>query len=175
MTLHMENQRGNEPSQASGFARLLMLGTRILGFGFAVFFLISFVQWMQTDSARYFYIGLDGMQTHLLLILFLMACAGLLAWWRRPGWRTLGAVAAGTLMLLTGLSQIVRLESFHGNRTPRFVWRWEPTAEEKFHTYLASHHGHTRASGALNLFSQTDRDFPGFLARRATQLSPRLD
>jgi outer membrane protein assembly factor BamB len=141
--------------------------------------LVMILQWMQTDAARWFFIGLDGMQTYLIVGASAFVVVGLTVFAVRPTWRTMALVSAGCMALMVGISKVVRLESFNGNRTPRFVWRWEPSAEEKVQRYWISHREPARVDRAMipsDRFAPTGRDFPGFMGpdRNAQLVGLRL-
>ena len=58
----------------------------------------------------------------------------------------------------------VRIESFYGNMLPRLAWRWSPTAEQQIATYLTSASVLSKKAHEPNsIFTETARDFPGFL------------
>ncbi len=144
---------------------LLRLVALPLSFGLASSLVIVTVQWAQTDQARWFYLGLDGMQSYLIIgLVSLLLIAGCLVVFR-PKFRTVALIGAGILGPALGILNCVRIESFRGDRTPRFVWKWTPTAEEEVRSYLASHRERMAPKPVLpwELISPTGSDFPGFM------------
>jgi outer membrane protein assembly factor BamB len=47
---------------------------------------------------------------------------------------------AGLMIIVAGYvgPQLFRIESYNGNRTPRIVWRWTPSAEDEIRSYFVS-------------------------------------
>ncbi len=157
-------------------ARLVLFPIAI---GLGLSLVISVVRWAQSDEARWFMYALDGMQYYLAsaaLTLMAMAITGLCL---RPSVRTVVLTLTAMLFVAFGLSRLIRLDSFHGNRTPRFVWRWEPTAEERMGSYLANHREPIRTDReiAAGVFEPTADDFPGLMGqhRIAKRAHARLD
>ena len=95
-----------------------------------------------------------------------MGCSfgfGIACFWLRLSRTTIVAIIA-LLMLLAGTwQQLVRVDGYYGNRTPRFAWRWKPTAEQEVKTYLTSTRSNGNTSLGDELFQSTRRDFPGIL------------
>jgi outer membrane protein assembly factor BamB len=153
-----------QPSQPRNRRPILWMIAGSMVLGPALAFLVGFLQWLQTPKARWFYIGLDGMQWYLYYagICFIGAVGWIMI--LKPKLRTIAAAAGAMLTLLLGLSTCVRVESFRGDRTPRFVWRWTPTAEQEVKEYLVSHRARTvmLPSIAYEYFAASDSDFPGF-------------
>lgn len=155
----------SEPSQSPRRRSILRLVAIPIALGFGLSLLVSIIQWCQTDQARRFYIGLDGMQWYLM---YAVGIALLAAGWIvtfKPRRRSVAAIGAGLLVLLAGVSTCLRVESFRGDRTPRFVWNWTPTAEQEVKRYLISHSA--RSARVTHLaperFESTGNDFPGFM------------
>jgi outer membrane protein assembly factor BamB len=157
---------------------LLVMLAAALVFGPILIFIVGFVQWARTDQARWFYHGLDGMQWYLLiaLVLAVTSIIGMVVF--RPRLRTLATITSVGILVLFAASQVLRLESFRGDRTPRFVWKWTPTAEQEVKRYLISHS--TRAVSSPRLaperFAPTGDDYPGFMGpdRNAQVISRNL-
>jgi len=127
--------------------------------------ILILVQWCQTDQARWFYIGLDGMQAYLA---YAGVTAILFSFWillYRPRVRTISVIIGVGFAALAGLSMSVRIESFRGDRTPRFVWKWTPKAEDQAKRYFVSHsnRGTSLPRIAPERFAPTGNDFPGFM------------
>jgi outer membrane protein assembly factor BamB len=155
------------PDQQHPYRPRLLLGLLVLAvlLGSLLTLLIAFIQWAQTDQARWFYLGLDGMQWYpfyaLGLLVFLFAAFLVF----KPKLRTTAILGSGLLLLLFGMSWFIRIESFRGDRTPRFAWKWTPSAEDQVKQYLISNR--SRAVSAPSIpyerFAPTASDYPGFM------------
>ncbi len=156
-----------EPNLKHSRWRGFLLRTVVLPvfIGLSATLLIVFFQWMQTDQARWFYLGLDGMQWYpfYALGLFVFLSAMFLVF--KPKLRTTVTIGSGLVILLFGMSWFIRIESFRGDRTPRFVWRWTPSTEDQVKQYLISNR--SRAVSAPSIpyerFAPTSSDYPSFM------------
>lgn len=139
-----------------------------IGFGLSI--LIAFIQWMQSDAARWFFIGLDGLQTYVglaVLSLGVIATAVFMGWCSRRFATGLIIACISTIVIA---SQLVRIDSFRGDRTPRFAWRWLPTTEERLRSYFTAHREQPKrdhAAGRMQLHSH-GADFCGLLGTDRT-------
>lgn len=153
-----------EPENTRRLPSFLLILIVAIVLGTLLSFVVGFIQWTQTDQARWLYIGLDGMQWYLLYAgIGLIGGAGLVVIFK-PRLRTVAAIGGTIATLVLGLSLCVRVESFRGDRTPRFVWRWTPTAEQEVKDYLVSHRARkvTLPTIPSEYFAATEHDFPGF-------------
>ena len=140
-----------------------MLFVLPIGFGLCLSGIICLIRWLQEDTARFFFIGLDGMRWPLAIGLvvcigFLFACI----WLRLSRTKILAVL---TVMILFGIAfqQAVRIDGYYGNRTPRFIWSWTPTAEQEVKTYFTSMKSKKKTSLQDDLFRTSQNDFDGLL------------
>jgi outer membrane protein assembly factor BamB len=137
-----------------------------LGIGIVVSIFSGFVRWLQLDSTRHFWIGLDGVQ--LPMIASLVVAIGLgTAIFSLPQFRKwiLVGIAICSLVLL-GCSKLIRIDGHYGNRFPKFAWRLTPTAEERSRSYLISAPSKISREHLLkkqDTFQSYDQDFVGLL------------
>ncbi len=156
-----------KPDQQHPYRPRLLLGLLVLAvlLGSLLTLLIAFIQWAQTDQARWFYLGLDGMQWYpfyaLGLLIFLFAAFLVF----KPKLRTTAILCSGLLLLLFGTSWFIRIESFGGDRTPRFAWNWTPSAEDQVKQYLISNRSRAATAPVIpyERFAPTASDYPSFM------------
>ncbi|MFN9912644.1 MAG: hypothetical protein ACK53L_08670, partial [Pirellulaceae bacterium] len=108
-----------EPENTRRLPSFLLILIVAIVLGTLLSFVVGFIQWTQTDQARWLYIGLDGMQWYLLYAgIGLIGGAGLVVIFK-PMLRTVAAIVVTIATLLLGLSLCVRVESIRGDLTPR--------------------------------------------------------
>jgi outer membrane protein assembly factor BamB len=140
----------------------LVIGIPIAS-GLALSCLICLVKWLSEDSARFFFIGLDGMRGLLGAAAFFSFVIVVALIKLRLPIRTLMSMIGVAIITICGLSQLVRVESYNGDRTPRFTWRWTPNAEQDVKSYLASNRSKTALNLGQELFETTAHDCNGLL------------
>lgn len=139
-----------------------LLGVLLTVFiGLLLSLIIVVGRWLQEDHGRFFLIGLDGLlwwigSAAACLILFAVVVS-----YCKLSWRSILGVVGGMALCLYLGSFVVRIESFNGDRTPRWSWRWSPTAEQKLKTYLASKR--TTRPVELESIPNLGPSFPGLL------------
>lgn len=144
-----------------------------IGIGLLLSLAVVFIQWIQRDEAKQFFIGLDGMRLPVALIMGLVATASAIFYWYPRSRRTifLGAMLLTTVGFIG--SYLVRVESYYGSRVPKLGWRWKPTAEQSAARYFISRREDQRME-SLPLVPDLPYSFPGFLGqdRNATVPNP---
>ena len=147
----------------SGKLPIWVLVAFLIGIGLALSIGVSFVKWLQEENTRLLFVGLDGMRLPLVVVLACAVSVLIAFLYVRPKIKTLAIAAAIVAVVGYGCSQVFRIDSYYGNRTPRLTWRWRPTAEQQIKTYLTSSTSAKVAVPSRNLFLPTELDFPGFL------------
>lgn len=161
--------------------RMLKIVSFPLVIGFLLSLLVSLVQWLQEDSARYFFLSLDGMRFQLAMVSIAIALAVVAVFALRPSRRTM--IVGGCCLMCLGLAVActVRIDGFNGDRTPRLAWRWNEPAEAKIKSYLISKKAVTSPSVVPELAIASKNDFPGLMGQyrnatlRGLALSPNWD
>ena len=131
-----------------------------IGIGLPLSIAISFVQWLQEEKTKLYFIGLDGMCFYLAIGLFAIAASGLGIIRFRPRKRTLLISAVVVSLVLFGASKLLRIDGYNGDRTPRITWRWKPKTEHNIKAYLTSRTVNERELSIESVFRPTMNDFP---------------
>lgn len=148
------------PEKCSPWFLLLMP----VGVGLVLGLVITIFRTLQEVDTRSIYLGLDGMRFPLAMLGITCVVAIALAVWIRPRVKTVAVLAAALVLVGFAFYRTVRIESFYGNMLPRLAWRWSPTAEQQIATYLTSASVLSKKAHEPNsIFTETARDFPGFL------------
>jgi len=150
--------------------RLSLVKFSLIAFGlwFGANFTIGLYNWLQEERTRLLFIGLDGMCFYLA-VQFAAIVAGLIAiCYFRPSGRQIAMIGALVIAAYLGFANLVRVDDYFGNRTPRYAWVWTPKAEDKIKTYLTSRTSKDLSVVAEDLFQSTDSDFPELLGKGRT-------
>lgn len=131
-----------------------------IGIGLPLSIAISFVQWLQEEKTKLYFIGLDGMCFYLAIGLFAIAAIGLGIFRFRPRKRYLLISAVVVSLVLFGASKLFRIDGYNGDRTPRITWRWKPKTEHNIKAYLTSRRVNYMESSIESVFRPTLNDFP---------------
>jgi outer membrane protein assembly factor BamB len=148
--------------------RILRLACRLLvliAIGIMLSLVILVGQWLQQDSAKLFLIGLDGMRNVIGAVFLIAVVFGALCLFCRFSRRTILILVLSLVCVGLGLSQLVQVDGYYGNRTPRLIWRWKPKAEERVRMFLASKSSPARIDRNVTLFEPTDSDCGEILGR----------
>jgi len=121
---------------------------------------MSFVQWLQEEKTKLFFIGLDGMCFYLAIGLFALAAIGLGIIRFRPRKRYLLVSVVAVSLVLFGASKMLRIDGYNGDRTPRISWRWKPKTEHNIKAYLTSRRVNEMELSLESVFRPTMNDFP---------------
>jgi len=131
--------------------------------GLALSGIICLCQWLREDTARFFFIGLDGMCWLLGIgVLCILGFSGLVAYLRVSA-KSIAWIVAALMVAMVALTQVLRIDGYYGNRTPRLAWRWTPAAEDNVKRFLASKSTTKPHAASRELFSKTRHDFSALL------------
>ena len=133
--------------------------------GLALSFAISLGKWLQEEQSRLLFIGLDGMCFYLAIGSVALIAVVVSIFYLRPSVRTLAIAGAWIVMACFGVSKLIRIDGYYGNRTPRIAWRWTPQAELQIKTYLTSRTRIERIPVPMELFTPSENDFPELLGK----------
>jgi len=153
-----------EMACGKGYPRWAKLCVIVL-IGLMLSVVIQFIGWLQEEQSRLFIIGLDGMCLYLALGGGAVASIVFGVIYFRPRFRTLVGIGCLFVFALIGASQVLRVDGYYGNRTPRLTWRWAPEADQQIKTYLTSLSKARVNSQGIELFTPTDFDFPELLGK----------
>jgi len=131
-----------------------------IGIGLPLSIAMSFVQWLQEEKTKLFFIGLDGMCFYLAIGLFALAAIGLGIIRFRPRKRYLLVSVVAVSLVLFGASKMLRIDGYNGDRTPRISWRWKPKTEHNIKAYLTSRRVNEMELSLESVFRPTMNDFP---------------
>lgn len=134
-----------------------------VGIGFCLSILVSFFKWLQEENTRLLFVGLDGMRLPLTIGSVFAGVLVIALFYVRPKFKTLAMTTALLFIVGYSCSKLLRVDSYYGNRTPRLIWRWSPTPEQKIKSYLTSSTPKKSGIPTQSLFQTTDHDFPSFL------------
>ncbi|MCY2973692.1 MAG: PQQ-like beta-propeller repeat protein [Planctomycetota bacterium] len=164
-----DDQSGGEPIQRSK-KRLSLLKVSLIVFGlwFGANFTIGLYNWAQEERTRLLFIGLDGMCFYLAVQLAAIIAGMIAIFHFRPSGRQILMIGALVIVAYLGFANLVRVDDYFGNRTPRYAWVWTPKAEDKIKTYLTSRTTKDLSVVAEDLFQGTDSDFPELLGKGRT-------
>ncbi|MEQ1826307.1 MAG: PQQ-binding-like beta-propeller repeat protein [Pirellula sp.] len=109
-----------------------------LGLGLCLSAVVVVARWLQEDTGWFFLIGLDGLLWWIATgAIIALACVVSILYFRLRA-RTVAGLSVAILLMLLTLSRVIRVEGYYGDRTPRWTWRWKPTAEQQIKEYLTS-------------------------------------
>ena len=165
-------QANERTSISSGFNWKLVVWSALFGIGLSV--VISLSQWSQGEQARLLFIGLDGMRFYLATALAVVVGFVLALIYIRPSCRSLSMFCGGVFVLCYGVSQLLRVDGYYGNRTPRVTWIWSPKAEQGIKTYLTSRKSNDKVTATSEVFLPTDHDFNELLGEKRTARIDRI-
>ncbi len=168
----VSHQANETTSTASGFNWKLVVWSAVFGIGLSV--VINLSQWSQGEQARLLFIGLDGMRFYLATAFGVLVGFVLAVIYIRPSFKSLSVFCAGVFVLCYGVTQLLRVDGYYGNRTPRVTWIWSPKAEQGLKTYLTSRKSNDKVTATSEEFLPTDNDFPELLGEKRTARIDRI-
>lgn len=140
----------------------------IILYGLGLSLIISFVQWAQTSQAKFFFIGMDGMQIPIVVgaTMFCVISLSIIIF----RFRIITVVTCSLFVWATGFgaSQLVRIDGYYGNRTPKLVWRWTPESRPQSTVLPTSIRSSEASIRSPKIFEPSERDFPGLLGNHRT-------
>ena len=155
----------DEPSpQNKGASWKIYLKLMLLGIGavLAIGFVQGFQAWLQQERTKLLFIGLDGMCWQFAILGGVILAGLLLALWIRPRISTLAIFFALLYVGYQGFFSLVRIDSYNGDRTPRFVWRWSPSPRDQALSHLVSANRSSPRLIESSLFAARASDYPGY-------------
>jgi len=147
---------------------LLKISALALGLWFGASFSIGLYNWAQEERTRLLFIGLDGMCFYLAGQFTAILIGFVAILYFRPSRRLLATIGGVLFVGYFGFSNIVRVDDYFGNRTPRYSWVWTPKVEDNIKTYLTSRKTKDHGIVAEDLFLPTETDFPELLGKGRT-------
>jgi outer membrane protein assembly factor BamB len=124
---------------------------------------INFSRWCQGEQARMLYIGLDGMRFYLAAAFAVLVGTVAAVLYFRPSLKLFSVSTVGVFLVGSGISQVIRVDGYYGNRTPRITWIWSPKPEQEIKTYLTSRKADDKLKITNEIFRPTDHDWPELL------------
>ncbi len=152
------SQRTN--SAAPNRLRTWLLLLLVVGVGLTLSFAILGIQWLQEERARLLFIGLDGMNTYLAIGAAALLVAIVVLVRIKPSPKSLALGGMLMFVICFAASNVLRIDGYYGNRTPRITWSWTPRAELEMKSYLASSQRKRVREVAPDIFVATGNDFP---------------
>jgi outer membrane protein assembly factor BamB len=147
---------------------LLKVSLIAFGLWFGANFSIGLYNWAQEERTRLLFIGLDGMCFYLALQLAAIIAGLIAVFYFRPSGRQILMIGAMLTVAYLAFANLVRVDDYFGNRTPRYAWVWTPKAEDQIKTYLTSRTTKDLSVVAEDIFQSTDSDFPELLGKGRT-------
>lgn len=138
-----------------------------LGVGLALGLGVSLISWFQEKQTQLIFYGLDGNCLYLSIVCLLALLSMLIAACAPSTRRWFAFMAVLLAVACYASSYFLKVDGFYGDRTPRIVWRWTATAEQKVHAYLVTKPKELIAL-TPELLEPTNADWPQLLGKNRT-------
>ncbi len=157
----MPNSRDQSLHKADSTLRMLVRLILIpIGIVLPLSVAICFVQCLQEEKTRLYFIGLDGCCFYIATGLAGFVAIGIGIVHFKPRKRYLLISVAVVAAVFFGASKLLRIDGYNGDRTPRITWRWKPKAENNIKAYLTSRKLTEMELSVEKVFRPTPTDFP---------------
>ncbi|MFO1064119.1 MAG: PQQ-binding-like beta-propeller repeat protein [Pirellulales bacterium] len=123
--------------------------------------------WISSGDAGLFFNALDGLVWPLAGFLFVLVATVIGIVHYRVSLRTVIVSVGIIYCCFFTATQFIRVDGFYGNLTPKFAWRWTPTAEDCARQLLVSTPSNQADRLDRGLFESTDQDWPCYRGSHA--------